>query len=171
MKSKINTLIGIYEMVGGIMGVYFLIVHGRVPKLENYQLLAVIITFFILTLYVLSSIGGFLLWRGKENGLVISIIVQIFQIPYILTASCIYSVASGAHILAGIGISTNIFKIILYGHVIPYFEIYFENVVKYNVIVVNIIPIIIILHIIRVQKIAKSSKLESKMKCTVGSAI
>lgn len=163
VKSKINTIIAIYEMIGGIAGLYIIIMNGIVLKSVKYQLIALIIPFFILALNILSLIGGFLLWRGKEKGMTISIIIQIFQIPYILTANCVYAVVSGIQVIVGIGISSNIFKIILHAYWIPYFEIYFKNVVKYNVIAVNIIPIIIILHVLRSKKIAKNNQLEDKV--------
>ena len=87
----------------------------------------------------------------------ISIIIQIFQIPYILTAGFVYSIVLGIQVAAGIGVSSNILKIILNAYWLPNWEIYFQNVVKYNVIAVNIVPIIIILQLVRSKKISKNN--------------
>jgi len=161
VKSKINLLIAIYEMIGGIWGIYILIMHSA-PKSENSQLLPLLIFLFIFTLYALSSIGGFLLCIRKGTGLVISVFVQIFQIPYIITSSCIYCVTSGLQLVAGIEFLSNIVKITGKFDLGSYFRVYFGNIVTGSFIGINLVPIIIILHIRRVQKIAKSNQLEDK---------
>jgi hypothetical protein len=162
MKSKINKLIYIYEMIGGILGVgiaiiVFIKTIMDSKSLENYGIKSLIVI-FILALYVLSFIGGFLLWKGKENGMVISIIVQIFQIPYIITSNCIYVFISGLQLGASISIPTNILRItglFAYG---SSFDMYFGNSVKYTVIGMNFIPIIVIYYIIKIKRIQSSNK-------------
>ena len=161
MKSKINVLIAIYEMIGGIWGIYMLIMHSAL-KPENSQLLSLLSTIFILTLYALSLIGGFLLCIRKGEGVVISVFAQIFQIPYIITSSCIYCVTSGLQLVAGIEFLSNIVKVTGKFDLGVYFKMYFGNIVTGSFIGINLVPIIIILHIRRVQKIAKSSQLEVK---------
>lgn len=99
--------------------------------------------------------------KGKRNGAVISIIAQIFQIPYIITAGCIYTVTSGLQLITGIVLSNNFTKFQLMWILKPYFEMYFGNIVKYNMIGISIVPIIIILYIRRTQKVEKSNQLEN----------
>jgi len=116
----------------------------------------------MLILYVLSIRGGFLLWKGKEKGIGISVIVQIFQIPYIITSSFIYYFVSGLQIVVGTIISSNMIKIMATFQLGSLFAVYFENTVKSIELGINIIPIVVILYLRRIKKIAKSNQLEDK---------
>lgn len=160
MKSKIKKLIYIYEMIGGIWGVgvaiYYTffstksIMNPNIP--ENYKLIGLIVFIFILALYVLSFIGGFLLWKGKEKGTVISIIVQAFQIPYIITSSCIYFFISGLQLGASIAIPNNMLRITGMFSFGSSFGMYFGNGVKYTLFGINFIPIIVIYSLYKCDK-------------------
>lgn len=159
MKSKINKLIAIYEMIGGICGIYILIMHSA-PSTENYHILSLVIYIYIFIVYVSSLIGGFLLYIQKRKGLVVSVFTQIFQIPYIITSSCIYCVVSGLLIMGGVEALPSMVKISGKFGLEAYFRMYFGNVVTGSFIGINLIPVIIIIYIRRIQKIEKISQLE-----------
>jgi len=163
MKSKINVLIAIYEMIGGIVGVCITI-YTLFSMFESkyIEILGLLLDPVMLILYVLSIRGGFLLWKGKEKGIGISVIVQIFQIPYIITSSLVYYFVSGLQIVVGTIISSNMIKIMATFQLGSLFAVYFENTVKSIELGINIIPIVVILYLRRIKKIAKSNQLEDK---------
>ena len=54
-------------MIGGIAGLYIIMMNGIAKKPGNYQLIRLIIPLFILALHILSLIGGFFYGEGKKR--------------------------------------------------------------------------------------------------------
>lgn len=159
MKSKLNILICIYEIIGGFFGVitaiYFIF---KLINSENYKLIDLIIYIFVLALYLATFIGGILLFKGKEKGIIISMIVQAFQIPYVITASCIYCIILGLQIGVSIAIiQPSTIRAVLMCNYGCISQIYFLNNVNYIQIGINIIPILIILYLKRIHRIIKGN--------------
>lgn len=154
MKSKIIGLIAIYEIIGGIVGLFLIIVDGKFSSIGIFL--------FILALYLFSLRGGFLLWKKRESGLITSLIVQICQIPCINTVPCIYIGSMGLQVLVGMEYVENIYKLVIYHRWFPYFQISFGNIANVIFIGINITPIIIISQIIRIQKVKRKNELEAE---------
>jgi hypothetical protein len=113
-----------------------------------------------LTLYALLAIGGFLLFRSKKKGIIISVIAQIFQIPYIVTSSCIYWFSAGFQAIIRIVIESHSVKIsgnYFWG---CFYRIFFGNDVRDIMIGINFIPIIIILYLWKIKKSINNNQIE-----------
>jgi hypothetical protein len=157
-------------MIGGILGlcltVYFTffssnsIMNPAMPV--NYKLFCLLIFLFIFVLYTLSFIAGFFLWKKKQKGIILSIIVQIFQIPYIVAPGFIYFFISGLQLGATVAISSNVFKVTGLFYLGSSFNVNFGSSIKYIILGVNCIPVAVIYYIRRIQKVAKSNKLKEE---------
>ena len=107
-------IVSIYEILGGMTGAA-VILFSIVPVLikqsarPNILFLYFIVVIFLL-LFVLSILGGFFLWRNKGVGYLFSFIVQLIQIPYLVTSILVYTFIAGFSITPyissrGIGIT------------------------------------------------------------------
>lgn len=160
MKSKINALICLYEIIGGILGVCITLYYiffsinlafkADIP-LTN-RLLSLFIFIIIIALYILSFIGGFCLWKKKKKGIILSKIVQVFQIPYIITSSFTYAFISGLQLGPTVTVSSKIFKFAGLFYLGSSFNIHFGSGIKYIILGINIIPILVIYYLIKIEK-------------------
>lgn len=160
MKSKVIRLIAIYEIIGGLVGLYILVIDGF--SITGNKLISLSFIVFMLILEFFSLRGGFLLLKQKEAGVAASLIIQICQIPFIVTSDFRYEGSIGIQILVGIQNVGDISRLVIYHSWIPHFQISFNNGSNMTVLAINIIPIIIISQIIRIRKKEKKNKLEKE---------
>jgi len=169
MKSKIIILISICEIIGGILGILLqieavlkIINSSLTTYLKMYNLLFVI---FMLILYAMTTIAGILLCKKKQKGIILSIIVQAFQIPYISMIKISYSFIAGLQFGIAIKIFSTGPKIALLYHLGSSY-LYGLNIgySQYTVLGVNFIPIIVISYLRKAHKIMKNNKFEEKNK-------
>ena len=102
LKRIFLKIISVYEVLGGLVGV-FVVLFSILPILvkRGYHPNIIFLYFALvifLILFVLSVLGGVLLWGNKNLGYLFSFIVQLFQIPYIITSSVVYLLVAGASI-------------------------------------------------------------------------
>jgi hypothetical protein len=92
MQSIWIKIISVLEVIGGLGGLSFLIWWFLFTPFDVYSLLLVLI---LITLHFLSILGGIGLWRGKPYGRLISIIIQIVQIPKLTSPFFIFIFSYG----------------------------------------------------------------------------
>jgi hypothetical protein len=79
MNTRLNRIIAIWEMVGGLIGIIvsiiYMFAHSAKPiELPFYALFIVV--------YLLSGVAGFYLWKNHRRGISLSILIQVLQLPY-----------------------------------------------------------------------------------------
>lgn len=102
-KNKLNRIISIYEMVGGVVGfgATIFLIFQILPQLLSeevplsYQVLSVAILFYAIGGYLLSFFAGLFLWKQEKKGITLSIWSQIMQIPTFAIAGFSYLFVSG----------------------------------------------------------------------------
>ena len=85
-------ILSILEMVGGIVGIAFVMWWFSVMPFHLYSLVVAPIPIGI---YILSFVAGLLLWKGNRFGRTTSIIVQAIQIPKIFSPYIIFMFSFG----------------------------------------------------------------------------
>lgn len=172
MKNKAKKLIALYEMIGGIIWIFIFLAWGissivrTVVNTTNLINTSIIILAFIImiVLYVMTFIAGISLWDGNPKGSFLSIIVQAFQIPYIVIPGITYTFISGLQLGAGITITPSNFGIRGLAYLGSSSNIYFARIPKYVILGINFIPIIIIAYLKKSKKVEKSSELNLEYK-------
>lgn len=91
--------IGLIEVVGGILGVAMII-----AEVWSDHTIGIVSALFG-GLYVVTIIAGAALLRGQRFGGVLSLLVQVAQLPRMATAGCAYQFAAGAGLWAMFGSS------------------------------------------------------------------
>ncbi len=79
MKTRLNRIIAIWEMIGGLLGIivsirYMFVLAVKPVELPFYAL--------FIGLYLLSGVAGWYLWKNQRRGISLSILIQALQIPY-----------------------------------------------------------------------------------------
>lgn len=161
MKSKASIFICIYEMIGGILGLFFTVNFAffstnsiiNSASSVNNKLFSLLIFLFIFVLYSLSFIAGFFLLKKKQQGIKLSIIVQILQIPCIAAPGFIYSFISGLQLGATVTISSDIFRITGAFYLGSISSVYLGSFINYIMLGINFIPVAVIYYLRRIQKV------------------
>lgn len=84
--------ISILEITGGIFGIVFLIWW---VVISPFNIDAFLLVPLLITIYVLSILGGFWLWKGKRYGRPASVIIQAIQVPKIISPFVIFMFSFG----------------------------------------------------------------------------
>ncbi len=90
MHLIVRLCIGILEVVGGILGVAMIASDAWASR--SIDVLAMLIG----GLYVVMILAGFALLRGHRIGGILSLILQLAQLPRVAAAGCAYQFAAGA---------------------------------------------------------------------------
>jgi hypothetical protein len=88
-------LVGAIEVFGGLFGAGLataLLIETRHP-----------ITILAFLIYIASVVAGTMLWGQSRAGHILSLVIQMIQIPWILTATVSYAFVSGAGVWLGAG--------------------------------------------------------------------
>jgi hypothetical protein len=85
-------IIAVLEMVGGVAGALLFIWRLTESPLSVGTLILALIA---LAIYVLSTVAGIALWRGRRFGHTASLIVQAIQIPKILSPVIVWTFSLG----------------------------------------------------------------------------
>lgn len=152
MKSKFHYIIPFYEICGGILGtlitMYFTFQAAKTIFDEStpgfYRIVFVVISVFVILVYLMSILSGVLLWRDKKIGYILSIIVQAVQIPYISSPLIIYSLISGAQLGLAVKVGAEALKLSFLIYAGSTFNIYISNQVNEFVFGINILAILVI---------------------------
>lgn len=151
MKLRINKLISIYEIVGGVLGLMaaiFMVIFSVISIQKiNYPLLI----FAIIALYILSLVAGVCLLKKKQQGIMLSIIVQIFQIPYIITSSFTYIFISGLMIGAKVTFVSQMSRTTGMFYLGSSFSLPYGSGIQNVILGINFIPILIIGYFLKIK--------------------
>lgn len=103
MKKGIK-IIGVYETLGGLVGVGILLWVGLQGFFDS-RLGSILIVLFAFLMYILSIISGYLILKGRYFGLLLSRFIQVIQIPIFSIGGLSYLFVSG--ILLSVHLSSN----------------------------------------------------------------
>lgn len=78
MNTRLNRIIAIWEMVGGLLGIIFTVQYMFILSVKPAQLL---FSALFIGLYVLSGVAGFYLWKNQRRGISLSMLMQVLQLP------------------------------------------------------------------------------------------
>lgn len=85
-------IISVFEIVGGVVGIGFVIWALLATPFNASNL---ILAPIIISIYILSLVAGVALWRGKSFGRKASIVVQAIQLPKIVSPLVIFMFSFG----------------------------------------------------------------------------
>lgn len=85
-------IISILEMVGGVIGICFVIWWFAVVP---FNLISFLLSPILIGVYILSFTAGLLLWRENPYGRTTSIIVQVIQIPKVFSPLIVFMFSFG----------------------------------------------------------------------------
>ncbi len=88
---SIIRLIAIMETIAGSIGIIY-IIAGIFDKLPLYMLMLGFL------LFVLSFTAGIKTWDESRNGIYLSLLVQILQIPYFIICGFVYAFNAGPYV-------------------------------------------------------------------------
>jgi hypothetical protein len=90
-KTWIRT-IAVFEMVGGTVGILFMLYVGLTT---SFAWSALFVLPVVLLIFSFSFIAGLYLWRGTEFGRKSSIVVQLIQLPKLMSPFLVFSFSFG----------------------------------------------------------------------------
>lgn len=159
MNTKGTKFIAIYEIIGGLLGV--VIVSMLLYKLfkayaqfdQGVFLSTLLTCIIVLSLYIISLIAGFLLWKGQNLGNKLSLFIQALQIPNISLSGFSYIFVSGIQLALNIskGLSEDI-KFNLFFYLGSKFDINLFSKESSFLIGVNIIALLIFIYLKKINK-------------------
>ena len=158
MKHIIKIIAGI-EMIAGIWGVLFSIYeYGHII---NQNLLAgysakhvtVLTLLFLLftALFALTVWAGHLLWRDKERGYKLSILIQALQIPVLMTKILMYEFIAGFQFAIGMQVTNHIPHLKLGFYLGSRFAFDYQNFTSFG-IYINVIALIFLITLCKAKK-------------------
>ncbi len=152
MNNKVIKAIAIIQIIGGALGILtsFLLIF-------IHPLLSIIILF----LFLLSLVAGIFLLKDKKSGYLLTYIVQILQVPYVITNTITYSFVSGLQLVFFVNYSSQIFGFNTRFWMGSYANIYlFDSPVSepFSALGFNVLPIIIVLYLVNYQFKQKAQK-------------
>jgi len=100
MNILLLRLIAAIEIFGGTWGLVIML-YRMTQVLDNLQFIIFLLLYMIP--FALSILAGILLLKNKETGLILSLVIQLLQIPYFALSGLYYSFISG--LLLGVRIS------------------------------------------------------------------
>lgn len=144
MKNKWMSFIAWYEMLGGTIGIAVsLIMLVTNNYIDNN--LTFIIFLVAQSLFAFSFVAGFLLFKGKREGIFFSKIIQILQIPHFIVGGVSYFFISGLlleiYIRANEGLNLG-----FYTGIYSKISVGYSFQAKSFLFGINIIPIIILIY-------------------------
>ena len=92
MKSIWIKTIAIFEIVGGVVGILFCIYSSVVSGFAFNVMIVIPIS---LGIFILSLVAGIFLWNGSEKGRKASMVVQVIQLPKIVSPAFIFMFSFG----------------------------------------------------------------------------
>ena len=150
MNNKVIKFISLIQIIGGILGI-----------LISFQFLILLLlptNLFILLVFLLSLIAGIWLWQEKKLGYLLTYIVQILQVPYIVTNVISYSIVSGLQLAFIIEFSSQILNLNTRFWIGSNANFSIFNEVPFSALGFNIVPLIIILYLVNYQLKQKRQK-------------
>lgn len=151
MNKNVIRAIAIVEMIGGIVGVATFFFLGI--KVFSNILIASILSFFI-ALYILSFLAGLWLWKFSRRGIILSVIMQLLQIPIISFSSLYYKFFSGLNVSLGFFQS----KLSFYFNLGSSWELNIPNTDEPSGFGLNIVAIIFLICLLKFKKAISSSQ-------------
>jgi hypothetical protein len=92
MTKTLIRIIAVLEIIGGVCGIGY-VAQGLVGTPFNAFLM--VLTPFVVGIYVLSLVAGVALWRGSAFGRNAAIIVQAIQVPKLISPPIIFIFSFG----------------------------------------------------------------------------
>ncbi|NEW04885.1 hypothetical protein GK047_02480 [Paenibacillus sp. SYP-B3998] len=86
--------IGWYEIIGGVVGILTILMVILQFQMLNLVSICLIAGFFFL--YILSIVSGVLLLKNKASGTILSVCLQVLQVPQLMIHGITYVFISGA---------------------------------------------------------------------------
>jgi len=152
MNNKVIKFISLIQIIGGVLGI-----------LISFQFLSLHIlpiSLLILIIFVLSIIAGIYLWQEKNIGYWLTYIVQVLQVPYVVTNIISYSIVSGLQLAFIIVSSSQILNLNTNFWIGSNANFGIYNEVPFSALGFNIVPVIIILYLVNYQLKQKRQKEE-----------
>jgi hypothetical protein len=142
-KNEKNNLlkgIGVYEILGGLLGL-FLIGYQLIIGSDGIDSKLLVIESIFFCFYILNIVSGILLFQSKKLGIWLSILCQFVQIFYLSMPTFKYILGAGS--LFGIGFREGLFIV---KFEIIYAEFLFSNATNEDgeIFLVNLIPLILV---------------------------
>jgi hypothetical protein len=124
MTTTWRRVIASLEIIGGLSGVAFTSWLLLTISLDG---LALLLAFFVLLVYLFSLVAGILLWREHRAGRTASIIVQIIQLPKIVSPQLIFIFCFGFDLYPHITIDTNFSAVGIELKFLAFFQLFFNS--------------------------------------------
>lgn len=155
IDKKIKAL-GIYQIVGGIIGIILIIYFAGKASILNIPILK--ITFLFLALYSFSTYSGFLLLnKNYTKGFNLSILNQVLQIISFSVLGFTFQYASGIYLSFGLNLTTD--TLITYNSGLTAFNYKINSDPEVSAFSINIIALILINFLFNLkEKIIKGQK-------------
>jgi len=99
-KIKILEIIGLYEIIGGSIGIG-LILYGTIA-MKSINMFSILLLLFVLSFYSFSIYAGVQLFKFHEKKIILSEIVQYLQIPAFAILGCYFTLSAGLSFIVGI---------------------------------------------------------------------
>ncbi|MCK4257382.1 MAG: hypothetical protein KAX49_00295 [Halanaerobiales bacterium] len=144
-------IIAFHEMLGGVLGVLLFIFF--VP-FRSFFLgpVILIINIIMLSLYVLSFCAGFLMWKGKKSGILLSLIIQVFQIPQFIINGYTYLFICGSMLSINIEYFTSHYGFNFNVHLGSLYHINLMSGQTSLLLGINVIALVIFMYLLKQRK-------------------
>lgn len=140
LYNKVN-IIGIYQIIGGIMGLLLVAYTLFISESDAFWTLGLWPVFPVM-LFVASVYAGIMLLKHQLHSVWISRIVQLLQLPVISTSAFVYEYIAGA--LIGGGIHFGVEQQLIFNVSLPDFYLSFNNDIEGTQIFLNVLPLFIL---------------------------
>lgn len=160
--NKYLKYIGIYQIVGGLISAgaviwatTLMISNGTLKNstIPSSELIYTFAVFgFALIVYIISVIAGYLLIKDSGKGLVLSIIVQSLQAPFLMVKGLTYYLSSGIITIFNVGKTPEYnFNFNLQAYFLEFFNITKGEDNGIFLIGINIIAVLILIYLIKLR--------------------
>lgn len=146
--SSLRRVVAVLEIAGGIIGLCLVLISMAQMGISGMPLSLALVLALMLLLFGLSVVAGLQLLRGRRIGYTLSIIVQILQLPAIVSEAIIYKVYALIRLIPfvqlreGRDLNINLgfdFNVLGVG-----FQIYLHNQVDGIILGLNVVPLLYI---------------------------
>src|SRR5436309_3080870 len=96
--------IAVLEMVGGVVGVLFMV---YVAMSSEFAVPVIFVGSFSSAIFVLSMLAGSWLWQGQRRGRTASIVIQCIQLPKVISGPLIFMFSFGFDVFAHVTLLQN----------------------------------------------------------------
>lgn len=151
-------MIALLSFLGGILGLkYWHTVVFKIGTIDLLNPMSVAIVTFVFTVYLLSLMGGILLFKNKRLGYIFVMVSYVCQIPVIITSALNYHITSGAKLWLTFIHMPFLTKIDMHFKLGSKFAFSFYNAFEGYIIGVNVLAIIIVSYLIKNFSIIKTA--------------